>query len=201
MSGDEINAVTAIATAILAAVALVQFWVFSWFSAKQRHDTREAVDRTIEAQRRVALDEIAVHLYLDMKARWDSDRTLKSRKALAYHYIGSTARNAAFFEAMQEDVPNFFEDLGSLLKRGLVNEELTYSFISYYVNGWYSVCRPYIEWLQKKKKDNSLFADFKFLADRMMALEAAERKIPADHAALNDAEINEFLNEDYIVIG
>jgi hypothetical protein len=190
---------TALGTAGLAIIAFVQLWVFIWFSTKQRADTHEAVQNTIDAQQKVARVEMGVRLYLDVRNRWDSDRMLQRRKALAYHFDSPpTPVTEQFYMQLNEDVLNFFEDLGSLLRLEYVDERLIYDFLSYYVKGWYTVCRPYIEWLQARKKDDSLFSDFKFLADHMMDRETRERQTARSQVALNEKEIKEFLSEEYL---
>ena len=68
--------------------------------------------------------------------------------------------------------------------------------LSYHVTGWYTVCQPYIVWLQGRKKDDTLFEDFKLLSDRMMDLEAKERQIARSEVELSEDDVKEFLEEE-----
>ncbi len=182
------NDLTALRTAALAVLAFVNLWVVVCVTRKQSADTRQAVDKTIAAQHEIALKDISVRFYLDMKERWDSDAMLQKRKALAYLFISEPKpRTDHFFHKLKEDVPNFFEDLSSLLEERYIDERLTYELLSYYAKGWYSVCKPYIDWLQAKKKDDTLFAGFKILVDRLMVLEAADRVTTP--TSLTDSEV------------
>src|SRR5277367_5599269 len=157
---------TAIGTMILAVIALISLPFTIWFSMKQSREAREAAANMATAQVTAAREENGVRLYLHMKEIWDTERMEQSRKALASYFLNAqTPLPDNFYEHMKERVPNFFEDLGSMLKLKLVNEKLIYDLMSYHVKGWYAVCEPYILWLQQDDKE--LFENFKYLRDRM----------------------------------
>lgn len=185
---------TAIGTMALAIIAFVQFWVQFYFSAKQSRDTREAVQKTIDAQGEVSREDIALRLYLNMEDRFDGFPMQQRRHELAYHLM-----NKGSMEQTKEDVLNFFEDLGTLLKQGRVNEQLTYDTFSYHAKGWWFACQPYIMWLRARKKDSSMFSDFELLAEKMMERETKERGISREAVNLSAAEIDEFIKEEYMV--
>ena len=85
----------------------------------------------IKAQLADTREENGVRLYLHMKQIWDSERMEQCRKALAEYFINApTPRTNQFYENMNERVPNFFEDLGSMLKLNLVDERLIYDLMS-----------------------------------------------------------------------
>ncbi|MGB8683668.1 MAG: DUF4760 domain-containing protein [Candidatus Binatus sp.] len=182
---------TGIATIALAVIAFVQFWIQFYFSKRQSKDTLGAVDRTIEAQRQISREEIALRFYFTMAERFDNNHLKQSRHALAFHLKGNGSN-----EQIQEDVLNFFEDLGALFRQGRVDEQLTYDTFSYYVKGWWAACRSYVTWLRGRKRDTSLFSDFEFLADRMRDREAKERSIALSEVVLNGAGVEEFLDEE-----
>ncbi len=176
---------------ILAIAALISLPSTIWFAIRQSRDTRKAVDGMIKAQLAAAREENGVRLYLHMKQIWDSERMEQCRKALAEYFINApTPRTDQFYENMNERVPNFFEDLGSMLKLNLVDERLIYDLMSNHVKEWYEACEPYIVWLQEDDKE--LFENFKYLRDRMKALEPTE-------ADLSKERIQEFLEEEYDV--
>jgi hypothetical protein len=195
------NAIVGIGTMALAVIAFGSFWLQFYFSKQQGSDSRAAVDRTVAAQLSAAREENKIRLYLDMRERWDGERLEQARRALAGLFKNTTAsqRTDQFFEQMIERVPNFFEDLGSMLRHELLDEQLIYDLFSYHVKGWYVVCEPYFVWLRGKKKDYSLFEDFKALYERMMDLEAKERELPRNQIKLSDAEVREFLEEELLV--
>jgi hypothetical protein len=183
------NAIIGVGTMALAIIAFGSFWLQFYFSRQQGSESRAAVDRMIAAQLTAAREENGVRLYLHMKEIWDSERMEQGRKALAEYFINApTPRTEHFYEQMKERVPNFFEDLGSMLKLKLVDEKLIYDLMSYHVKGWYAVCEPYILWLQEDDKE--LFENFKILRDRMKALEPTEDD-------LSKERIREFLEEEY----
>lgn len=185
------TAIVGMGTMALAIIAFGSLLAAICFSIKQSRDTREAVAGMIDAQLKAAREENGVRLYLHMKEIWDSKRMEQSRKALAFYFMNApTPSTDEFYKQMKERVPNFFEDLGSMLKLKLVDEKLIYDLMSYHVKGWYAVCEPYILWLQEDDKE--LFENFKFLRDRMGALEPTE-------ADLSKEGIQEFLEEEYEV--
>jgi hypothetical protein len=161
--------------------------------------SRDAVAQTVRAQLTAAREENKIRLYLDMRERWDGDRMERHRVALAAIFMNTSVRDDEFFKQLNEAVPNFFEDLGSMLRHDLLDEQLIYDLFSHYVNGWYAVYKHYVLWLRERKKDDSLFEDFKSLYERMIDLEAKSRAIPRNQVELNDADVREFLAEELLV--
>jgi hypothetical protein len=112
---------TAAGTWALAVVAFASFWLQLYFSRKQLRESREA-----------ARDEVGVRLFLQMTERFDSEHMRRQRKTLASQYLGQRSRgpeNERFYLEINDDVLNFFEDLGSLLRRHLLDERLNLQFL------------------------------------------------------------------------
>jgi hypothetical protein len=182
---------TAIWTGILAFVAMGSFWLQWHFSRKQLRETHESFEKSLEAQREVSRNQIATHLYLQMTERFDSARMHEMRKILALNFLANASD-----ETIQEDVMNFFEDLGALLKKGRLDEELAYNAFSYHAIAWWAICRPYVRRQRDRDKDSTLFREFEAFAARMAVLDAAERRVDPSKVDPDEAQQKEFLREE-----
>jgi hypothetical protein len=109
--------------------------------------------------------------------------------------IGLNTREDLYRD-ITEDVPNFFEDLGSLLYRSLLNEDLAYRAFSYYAKGWWSVSRPYVRNIRERERDSTLFSQFEQFATRMFRLDAQKRTLEHPLAELDADEQETFLREE-----
>jgi hypothetical protein len=184
MSQDEWVAWTAIATGVLAAVAIGSFWVQLWFSRKQLREAR---------------NEVAARFHLQMTERFESDRMRQQRKTLAVQYLQYLEQRPQgkieqLYTQINDDVLNFFDDLGSLLHRGRLDETLTYNAFCYYAKGWWSVCASYVTYIRDQDRDPTHFSEFKYFADRMCELDAEKRKVP--RSELDLAQQRRFLAQE-----
>jgi hypothetical protein len=163
---------TAAGTWALAIIAFFSFWLQFYFSKKQLKDARESFERALTTQRDVSKNETGTRLYLQFLDRWDGSPVRGRRAALARALLDNVSD-----EELGEDICNFFEDLGALYRTDRIDEYLTYETFSYFAKGWWFASKPYIYRLREAKGDQSLFTNFETLAERMLELEAAQRKI------------------------
>jgi hypothetical protein len=94
-------------------------------------------------------------------------------------------------------VLDFFEDLGSLLREGRLDEGLAYGAFCYYAKGWWAACKEYVYRVRTAKMDPTLFSEFEFFADQMIDLDSKKRHVPRTEVELGAAETGVFLNEEY----
>jgi hypothetical protein len=183
---------TAIWTGALAIVAFGSFWLQLYFSRRQLREARESFEKSLEAQHAVSRNEIANQLYLQMTNRFDSERMRNSRKYLANHFLKTAAPDFA----IKEEVMNFFEDLGALLKSDRLDEPLTYNALCYHAVGWWAACEPYVTRQRQKKSDDTIYDKFEAFADRMMVLDAAERHVDRIKLEPDGGYLKIFLDEE-----
>jgi len=179
---------TATGTWALAIVAFASFWLQFYFSRKQLRESRK-----------VARDEIGVRLFLQMTERFDSEYMRRQRKTLASQYLSQQSRgpvNEQFYQEINDDVLNFFEDLGSLLRRDLLDERLIYLSFCYYAKGWWSICRSYVRNIRIRDNDSTLFSEFEYFANRMFTLDAEERKVSREQLELDVTQQGRFLDDE-----
>lgn len=132
-------------------------------------------------QRKVATASFTLKLCYDI---FDSKPLLMQRKKLA-----------AFLEELQEgsskeqvfarvdrearEPLDLMEDIGGLLRSGVVDRDLIYSSLSYWILHYWLLTKEYIDWT--RKTDPLFFKNFEYLYKEMLDLEARARgRDPAD---------------------
>jgi hypothetical protein len=180
---------TAIGTGVLAILAFFSFWVQLWFSKRQLQEAR---------------NEIAARFHLQMTERFESDRMRQQRKTLAVQYLQYLDRPedvkiGQLYPQINEDVLNFFDNLGGLLHRGRLDETLTHNAFCYYTKGWWSVCASYVTYIRNKDNDPTHFSAFQDFAERMFELDAEKRNVPRAELELDAVRQRRFLGEEQTV--
>src|SRR5437588_5029755 len=78
-------------------------------------------ERMAQAHIDTLREDLKARLLLHYETRWDSDDMVNHRTLLA-KYLEANPRTTR--EAIQDDVPNFFESVGVLLRRGHLDLEM-----------------------------------------------------------------------------
>ena len=182
---------TAIWTGVLAFVAFGSFWLQWYFSRKQIREARESFDRSIDAQHEVSRIEIGTRLYLEMTDRLDSRKMRAARKRLALQIL-----RKAPDDEIDEDVMNFYEDMGALFFKGRMDEVLSYSGFSYDAIRWWAACEPYIRRQRAGEEDPTFYEHFEAFASRMRAVDVTERKIDIEKATPDAVELFAFMQDE-----
>jgi hypothetical protein len=104
-------------------------------------------------------------------------------------------------DAIQEIVPNFFEALGILHRRGLLDDDLTFNTFSFYATRWWTACKGYIAEERRRQKEDPdrplFFVEFEALAGRMYDEEARRRGIARNAIEPDSDAIRQFLDDEY----
>jgi hypothetical protein len=180
MSPDELKAIelTANATVWLAMATFVLAILTSavaWFTYQLAKESKESSYR-----------QIGVQTWLEMQKRFDSNEIVNQRKIL----VGKMKNyKKSDHHKISETVLNFFEDVGILYKKELIDKDLTDSSFSFHASRWYEICKHYIDAERKRhKEDESLFEHFEYLANEF-------RKIhPED--IIDESELKIFLEDE-----
>jgi hypothetical protein len=137
--------------------------------------------------RRIAKEQVKVELYLKLREGFDGARIMAARKALAHQLL-----NKAPHHEIQEDVMDFFEDMGMLLRRRYVDGDMVWDTFSYYGMGWWSACKDYAAEERRRHGDPTLFTGFEDLAKqiRRRAVEGLQK------ADLTPPEVEAFLKDE-----
>jgi hypothetical protein len=162
------------------ALALITFWLVK----QQLRISQEE----LQARLRMSQEELQVRNQLSLENRFDSAPLVSARKALAAQFL-----QQALHKDIDEDVMNFFESLGMFLRRGYLDPELTWAAFSFNAIRWWSACKDYITAERDRQKDETIFAEFQRLTDRLYEIEERERRKIRSELEPSPSEIQEFL--------
>lgn len=120
-------------------------------------------------QNKTTREQLRVNFYLELRKQFDSPEFRRARGYLAQQFLAKDFQEGIIttptHDEIQETVMNFFEDMGTLLRRGYLDSELITDTFSYYGLGWWNVCKEYIiEERKTHNNDPTLFSDFEKLA-------------------------------------
>jgi|SRR5579871_4635995 len=107
---------------------------------------------------------IQVNSWIEIEKRFDSPEMKQRRAALAAQldpYVPGKVDDSKL------DVLDLFDDVGALWKQGFIDEKLTRSSFSWYVNDWWAASKDYIADERKADGDSSEYAEFEYLATAM----------------------------------
>lgn len=148
--------------------------------------------RALVKQLAIARDQMRVENQLKNRELFDGKRMSAQRVALATQLLRRSRH-----EAVREDVMNFFEDMGMLLRRGYLDSEMMWETFSYYSVRWWEACEDYVrEERRQKGNDQTLFEDFEYLANKMYQMGEKRLGLSKTEQKLSQEEIEEFLREE-----
>jgi hypothetical protein len=133
---------------------------------------------TISEARRASSEQLGVQAWLHVDPKFDSNELKLARKHLAEQLDPYVPAKRA---EVDDDVLNFFEAIGVLYKRNLLNKELAESSFSYWAVGYWEAAKVYIADERRAEHDESIYGDFEAFAKAMQ-----KHKPPLDDAQLKD---------------
>jgi len=92
-----------------------------------------------------------------------------------------------------ETMLEFFENIGFMVRRNYLDASIVWSYFSYSVFGSWLAGKEYIERSQNKTGDKTLFADVKWLYDRMCQEEKAQRGLQTPAPQWMPEDVERFL--------
>jgi|ERR1700733_4155226 len=141
---------------------------------------------------RATRTDLRLRLHLKFLDRFDEIRMRGHRKLLAQQLLASAPH-----DDIQEDVMNFFEDLGAFLTLKHLDDDLLWGTFSFYITHWWSACKDYIsEERQVQGNDESLFADFQEMVNHVYEMEAKARGKTRAMLEPSASEIRRFLQAE-----
>jgi len=141
---------------------------------------------------RATRTDLRLRLHLKFLDRFDEVRMRGHRKVLAQQLLA-----AASHDDIQEDVMNFFEDLGTFYVLGHLDDDLLWGTFSFSVTHWWSARKDYIsEERQKQGNDESLFAEFQVMVNHIYDKEAKKRGKTRAMLEPSASEVHRFLKDE-----
>jgi hypothetical protein len=147
----------------------------------------------IYRQARVSKLISAANFLLTLDDRFFSDKMKKDRRDLAKALL-EDPENMERIDNLIDPVIAHFEDLGILLRKGLVLDELIWDMEGYYILRYWQLSKKYIDWLRNKEKDETFYMDFDLLYNRILKIEKKRRK----KFQITPEGIKEFLEEEQL---
>lgn len=177
----NVDAIT-IATWVLAIITFLLVIVTFWMARRLSEDSR--VD-------------LKVRNHMMMEEKFDSPIMVACRKKLALALLAGAPH-----DEIQDDVMNFFETVGLLYKRDLIERELAYNTFSYYAPSWWYAVEAYVRDERSanpstEDHDPTIFEEFEYLTAELNKVVANRRRLkPSDIEAEIAAYRDTFLKEE-----
>jgi hypothetical protein len=143
-------------------------------------------------QSQTSRNELKVKLQMSLEDRFESSAMIAKRKRLAAQLLMNAPH-----EQIQEDIMNFFESVGVLLRRGYLDKEMAWVGFGYYGIRWWNACKDYIlEERRRKGGDQTIFAEFQYLVDKLYEVETKQRGKTRSEVEPGKTQIQIFLEEE-----
>lgn len=137
--------------------------------------------------------QVRVHRFSNMlqtlsslREHWNSDTMLAARKTTCINYQKGTKK----IGKAEGDVLGFFEELGLLLKKGVVSKEFIWETYSYFIEHYWSMLEPNIKEFRLSTNDNSWLDNFESLRKAIHRY-SKKRKCPSSDKT--EEEIKRFI--------
>jgi hypothetical protein len=151
-----------------------------WAALVARHQAR-VTERSLAEQNEQARLNLEYDLLTKLTDRFSSPRFLSRRGATAKYLLDNAVVDDDVVAVVADDgvvpvedlnkavfeVCNFFEEVGEMLRRGVLSAVPVWSRFSDWVPDYWSVCKPTIEKLREDFRAPAIYEDFEYLA-RMM---------------------------------
>jgi hypothetical protein len=133
-------------------------------------------------------EQMGVQTWLHLDPQFDSKELRLARKKLAQELDPYDPGKRA---EIDDDVLNFFESVGALYNRNLLNKELAASSFSFWATRWWEVAKDYVADERRAEHDKDLYGDF----------EAFAKEMQKGEAHLSEADLKDFLADEKALEG
>ena len=143
-------------------------------------------------QSQTSRNELKVKFQMSLEDRFEGPPMVAARKRLAEQLLSN-----APYKEIQDDVMNFFESVGVLLRRGYLDKEMAWVGFGYYGIRWWRACKEYIfEERDRKEGDQTIFAEFQSLVEKLYEVETRQRGKTRSEVEPGTTQIKVFLQEE-----
>jgi len=124
----------------------------------------------LRATRLIASADFTLKLCYDI---FHSNRMIEKRKRLA-EILSSEPKNFEKIDAEARDPIDFFDDVGLLLKAGIVQKDFVWTSLRYWILFYWVLVEEYVRW--SRKTNPLFFVDYEYLVHEMLKIEAKKKK-------------------------
>jgi len=169
MTDHILSVLTAVATSVAALAAAAAAWV-SWRGIVKQN-----------AQAKASREDFKLSLAADLSMKLDDRFNTEDFRQIRSHAAQSLLSSQKLVDA--EDVFDFFETVGLLVRTGALTKDLAYNFFFHWINLYWVAGQGHIQ--EKRKVSKSLWEHFEYLYD---IVRQSERIKDADSEDLKLAE-------------
>jgi hypothetical protein len=130
---------------------------------------------------------MSVDLTLKLDERFNSDSFKKVRRVAAKNIIKRNFREA-------DEVFDFFETLGLLLRKHALDKEMTWNTFFYWIHRYWIAGSDYIA--DEQRDDPTTWEDFKYLHEEVIKVEKSRTGASDSDLLLSTEDIKEFLRDE-----
>lgn len=130
-----------------------------------------------------------VELVMRLDERFNGPDMMKKRQKAAQAIVDKSKQNRDL-----DDVLDFFETTGLLLKKGALEREMVWNTFYYWITGYYQSAVSYIS--SQAEGDPETYAELKYLYDEMISIEKHRCKCSYSDLVLSDQDIKDFLIDE-----
>ena len=130
---------------------------------------------------------MSVDLTLKLDDKFNSDSFRKQRAKSA-----KSISKSKFKEA--EDVFDFFETIGLLVRRGALDKEVAWHSFFHWIHGYWTSSSAYI--IEERRKNSSVYKDFALLHEMMCDFEKENNHLTDSEITLSPEDVKEFLDDE-----
>lgn len=180
MTNIDYNAIIAYATAVIAFFAIIGLVITLKLSLSESKRTRFS---------------LGIDLILRLDTHFNSGEFRRKRNDAATGLLSGRLSTEAQRVAI-DDVLNFFETVGFLTRRDVLDAEVAWNHFFYYMHRYMLSAKKYIETC--RKEDPTLWEEFIEVYERLKEVEKRERRLSDKDLLLSDEDRRKFLNSEAI---
>jgi len=132
--------------------------------------------------------QVGVDIFLKFNDRFFENEAMKIVRRKAANGI-LTGKNEEV-----DDVLDFFEEIGLLLKRKAIDEKFVWHSFYHWVHRYYFLTKSYVDTV--RKDDDTIWEDFVWLHDRISNYEKKRRNCSDQDLDLEESDLKEFLQDE-----
>jgi hypothetical protein len=186
-----------LAQTIIFGLTLIAIVWYAEITRRMYREIKRQADTALESHKSYKLS-VAADWLLKLQQEFDGIELTKARFYVAQFRRQlitnpELAPDTAIHDLMEE-LWDFFETLGVLLKRGLLDKELIHTQFFHWVNGYWYLTKRYLE--AERKENDPRWKNFVYLANELRKIEAHQYCRSKD-LEWSNSEYEEFIEQEF----
>lgn len=130
-----------------------------------------------------------------LSEKWNRRGLLVARARVCRCWINKEDKDEGEFEFSGDacEIANYFEELGSYVKAGLVDKSICWDIFSYQIEAYFTLFENGIKLHRRELKDMTAFERFEWLRSQMLEMSQAKRVL----SNMNSAQYKQFMDCEF----